>query len=306
MSKFAAINSKSIRQVKVKVPKVLTNQEMIDAEVARAVQQLLSIQREDQAQPDNYVSEPRSSLLTPTEETFGNIQTDTGSFKTPENELSPSTKQTNGKKHNKRSTKRTHQSQLSGQGESTFDVPEHDQLEGLLQNSPKRGRNELQITNGGKRNLKEVLALPNEGTNAKYQKIGHDEGTIISAYYTQGHEEKVREFKPVYVNVGNPNQAKELIGIKPNTKFVNLVKKPVHDAPNYLVLAFENRKKTNSPFVEYPLTRLDMVIKALLELKDYASTRGYYKEPTIYNLQYPESTTVNADDDKNTVLETLV
>ena len=63
-------------------------------------------------------------------------------------------------------------------------------MEGLLQNSPKRGRNELQITNCGKRNLKEVLALPNEGTNAKYQKIGHDEGTIISAYYTQGHEEK--------------------------------------------------------------------------------------------------------------------
>ena len=41
MSKFAAINSKSARQVKVKVPPPMTNQEMIDAEVARAVQQLL-------------------------------------------------------------------------------------------------------------------------------------------------------------------------------------------------------------------------------------------------------------------------
>ena len=120
------------------------------------------------------------------------------------------------------------------------------------------------------------------------------------------HEEKLQQFQPVYINIGNPNQAKELIGLKKNTKFVSLGKKTQHESANYLVVSFENRKKSNSPFIEYPLSRLGMVIKALMELKEYAISRNYYKEVPILNCKYPESTTLNAHDDKDTVLETLV
>ena len=58
--------------------------------------------------------------------------------------------------------------------------------------------------------------------------------------------------------------------------------------------------------MEYPLSRLDMVIKALTELKEYAFSRNYYKEVPILNCKHPESMTVNAQDDKDTILETLV
>ena len=190
--------------------------------------------------------------------------------------------------------------------QSTKIDSEHNHMDGLLQQSPKRGRSELETTIDARRNLKQVLATPNESNNAKYQKIGHDEGTIISAYYTLGHEEKLQEFQPVYINIGNPNQAKELIGLKKNTKFVSLGKKTQHESANYLVVSFENRKKSNSPFIEYPLSRLDLVIKALMEYKEYAISRNYYKEVPILNCKYRESTTLNVHDDKDTVLEPLV
>ena len=44
-------------------------------------------------------------------------------------------------------------------------------------------------------NLNQELATANESNNTKYQKIGHDEGKLISAYYTLGHEEKNTNFK---------------------------------------------------------------------------------------------------------------
>ena len=97
-----------------------------------------------------------------------------------------------------------------------------------------------------------------------------------------------------------------MIGLKKNTKFVSLGKKTQHESPNYLVVSFENRKKSNSPFIEYPLSRLDMVIKALTELKEYALSRNYYKEVPILNCKYPESMTFSTHDDKDTILETLV
>ena len=60
-------------------------------------------------------------------------------------------------------------------------------------------------------------------------------------------EEKLKEFVPVYVNIGNRFQAKELIGIRKNTKFVSTnsktKSKSFDDHANYLVLSFENRKK---------------------------------------------------------------
>lgn len=114
--------------------------------------------------------------------------------------------------------------------------------------------------------MDEVSAIPVE-TVAKYQKVLTHEGYIISAYYTSVQEEKLQEFTAVCVNLGNPTHVKELIGVRKNTKFVNLSKKTMNKQPNYLVLSFENRKKSNNRLIEYPITRLDMIIKALQELK---------------------------------------
>ena len=97
-----------------------------------------------------------------------------------------------------------------------------------------------------------------------------------------------------------------MIGIKKSTKFVSVGKKTEHESPNYLVVSFENRKKSNSPLVEYSLSRLDSLIKALTELKEHALSLNYYKEVPILNFRYPESTSLNAHDDKDTILETLV
>ena len=61
----------------------------------------------------------------------------------------------------------------------------------------------------------------------------------------------------MYVNIGDRYKAKELIGIRQNTKFVSTNAKSKNrleeDQLNYLVLSIENRKKSNSPFVEFLL-----------------------------------------------------
>ena len=259
-------------------------------------------------------------------EACGNSYIEESSYKTPELSV-PSIGTNVGKTPARKSTKRPRQSQVISQGELTskatkydFHFPstsgtlqspktnsEHTHIEGHLQQSPKRrSRYEPEATLDARRNLNQELATPNESNNKKYQKIGHDEGKIISAYYTLGHEEKLQDFEPVYINIGNPHQAKELIGLKKNTKFVSVGKKTEHESPNYLVVSFENRKKSNSPFVEYSLSRLDSLIKALTELKEHALSLNYYKEVPILNCRYPESTSLNAHDDKDTILETLV
>jgi len=110
----------------------------------------------------------------------------------------------------------------------------------------------------------------------------------------------------VYINIGNLHQAKELIGLKKNIKFVSVGKKTELESPNYLVVSFEKRMKSNSPSFEYSLSRLDMLIKALTELKEHALSRNYYKEVPILNCRYPESTLLNPHDNKDTILETLV
>ncbi len=57
----------------------------------------------------------------------------------------------------------------------------------------------------------------------------------------------------MYVNIGDRYKAKELIGIRQNTKFVSANAKSKNraeeDQLNYLVVSFENQKKSNSPFV---------------------------------------------------------
>ena len=81
--------------------------------------------------------------------------------------------------------------------------------------------------------------------------------------------------------------------------------KSVDDQANYLVLYFENRKKTNSPFIEYPLNRLDTVINALQELKESVIRSGHYKEQDVFNCKYPENTKIHPRDDKNTILKMM-
>ena len=119
----------------------------------------------------------------------------------------------------------------------------------------------------------------------------------------------MKEFVPVYVNIGNRFQAKELVGIRKNTKFISTnsktKSKTTEDQANYLVLSFENRKKSNSPFIEYPLNRLDTVIHALEELKESVITSGHYKEQDVLNCKYPENTKIRPRDDKDTILETM-
>ena len=346
MSKFAAINPKAAKNGKSKtmVPPYnsmshahapgavpVFNQQKIDEEVARAVQQILSNQSEQTEPVDEniYLNSndivPSNDLSTSVRSVSGNSYIEEPNYKTPESSV-PSIDTNAGKKPVRKSTKRSRQSQITNPGELNsaatkydFHFPStsgglqsskisstHTDIDGLLQQSPKRSRDALENTLDARRNLNQELVTPNETNNKKYQKIGHDEGKIISAYYTLGHEEKLQDFEPVYINIGNPHQAKELIGLKKNTKFISVGKKTEHESPNYLVVSFENRKKSNSPFVEYPLSRLDMLIKALTELKEHALARDYYKEVPILNCKYPESMTLNAYDEKYTILETLV
>ena len=113
----------------------------------------------------------------------------------------------------------------------------------------------------------------------------------------------------MYVNIGNRFQAKELIGIRPNTKFISTNAKSKtrskEEQANYLVLSFENRKKNNSPFIEYPLSRLDMIIHALQELKENAIKLGHYNEPPVLNCKYPQNTKIFPKDDKDTILNLM-
>ena len=55
-------------------------------------------------------------------------------------------------------------------------------------------------------------------------------------------------------------------------------KKNANTVPSYLVVTFENRRKSNSPYVEYPLSKIGVVIKALEDLRSNAIAEGYYTE----------------------------
>ena len=162
--------------------------------------------------------------------------------------------------------------------------------------------------------LKRAVSVTEESTLgekippvAKYMRVNEVDGRIISAYYTPGAEEKLFDFEPFYVNIGNKNYAKELISVKRNSQFsatggkgksknIQEVRSP------YLVVAFENRRKPSSPFVEYPLSRLDGMIKAIQELKNVCIARGCYKEGNIMHYKYPENTIIQPGYSKDTQL----
>ena len=210
MSKFAAINSKPAKQGKPATMAPLHNsmshahtpgtvpmfnQQKIDEEVARAVQQILSVQNEQTETIDEniYLNSndivPSNDLSTSMRSVSGNSHIEETSYKTPESSV-PSITTNAGKKPARKSTKRSRQSQITNQGELTsaatkydFHFPStsgglqsskinsaHTHIDGLLQQSPKRSRNELENTLDARRNLNQELATPNESNNASLKK----------------------------------------------------------------------------------------------------------------------------------------
>ena len=146
----------------------------------------------------------------------------------------------------------------------------------------------------------------NNEKGSKYIRMDPQEGRLVGGYYTLGQKEKLTNFMPAFWNIGNPMCPQEIIGIRKNTQFLpkNKGKAKLPDEKiTYLVVSFENRKTKNSPFIEYPLSRLGSLIKALQDLKDFASENGYYNEGQILKSHYPENTVVKAKDTKETVLE---
>ena len=106
---------------------------------------------------------------------------------------------------------------------NNFDVLSHENFDGVEEDDgsqsitpkrPKYYQGEIDESI-----LQEKCAMANN--ISKYLKIEGGEGRIISAYYTTGQDEKLKDFLPMYVNIGNRFQAKELIGIRPNTKFIS-------------------------------------------------------------------------------------
>ena len=136
----------------------------IDEEVARAVQQILSIQNEQTETVDEniYLNSneivPSNDLSTSVRSVSGNSDIEEISYKTPESSV-PTIDTNVGKKPGRKSTKRPRQSQIANQGElisaatkyrfhfpstssamqSTKINSEHYHMDGLLQQSPKHG-----------------------------------------------------------------------------------------------------------------------------------------------------------------------
>ena len=280
-------------------------QKFSEEEVATAVQNLLAYNKAEQSNGSANEKVPEGLILS--QDSSYQSNQDMSNFKTPENETPDiTTDMVRGKKMKKPSHfKRP--SRINNLDASFYENGESMEVDDVLQSlTPKRPKFDQDLINEiGDHISREKCSTASN--ISKYLKVEGQEGCILSAYYTVGQDEKLKEFIPMFVNIGNRFQAKELIGIRKNTKFVSTnsrsrMKSPEEQA-NYLVISFENRKKTNSPFIEYPLNRLDMVIQALQELKETAIKLGHYKEQTILNCRYPQNTKICPGDDKNTVLK---
>ena len=145
----------------------------------------------------------------------------------------------------------------------------------------------------------------------KFQRVG-EQGKIVSGYYTPAADEKLRDFQATYINIGNPRILKEVVGIRKNSTFISTGKKKSGSGdkllganPSYLVVSFENRKKANSPYVEYPLNKIGVLIRALEDLKERAISEGYHSEAKIMKCDYPQNTIITDKNCKDTVLTTL-
>lgn len=326
MNQWAAIKPKSSNQNKLSGVRPIqtgktslshyrptTSDKSMEEEVARAVQQLLELNKTNQSDASdnasNFNNEKVLKTPSPTPGTSNQSNQDIFSYKTPENDVAVQHNVDNviRSKKNKKSNQFKRPTKTNNPDISFLTNSDHVEGDDRPQApSPKRLRFDQDlIDETGKSVSGEQYATTNN--IAKYLKVEGDEGYILSAYYTPGQDEKLKDFVPVYVNIGNPLQAKELIGIRKNTKFLSTNAKSrmksTEEQPNYLVLSFENRKKNNSPFIEYPLNRLDMLIQGLQELKERVIQSGHYKEQTILNCKYPQNTKICPGDDKATILK---
>ena len=120
---------------------------------------------------------------------------------------------------------------------------------------------------------------------------------------------KLENFEAVYMNIGPPNCAKELVGVRRNTKFIGKNSKSkgraLEDQTNFLVVSFENRKSPTSPFVEFPINRLGVMMHALEDLKQHAIQQGLYnsnQDSAIIKHTYKDGTTIGPKMSKNNSL----
>ena len=280
----------------------------INEEVARAVQKLIALNKADQATADEEMTElsvnDDSVDQLVTHEYTDHCNPEGEGVQTPENCVSVDSfgKSKKGKKSliHKRLNKR------SNLEKELYEAENQANECNAYSFTPKRAKPSTGNEPGNETMSEESLVdIPKN--ISKYLKIDAAAGNILSAFYTINADEKLKEFTPMYVNIGDRYKAKELIGIRQNTKFVSTnakyKNKAEEDQVNYLVVSFENRKKSNSPFVEFPLCRLGPMISALQELKKKALESGHYKEQRVFSSTYPDNTKIQPKDDKSTNLE---
>lgn len=323
---FRAMNNTSKNEQKSGVNKE------VDVELTRLLNEILGLQKlssGDGASVDDQINLPvvgsstsNVTLLQENEASSTSGQTNHSTYITPDNPIPVGDDEVgHGRKHRKVSQYQQQESSnvltLGGVSAgnsmpSTGDIINengHFTPKGVQQNQPIPDYSGILAKT---KTLKRIFDVTQEGTierPAKYVRIDGDEGRMISAYFSPGNEEKLQDFNPIYINVGNPKIAKELVGVRKNTQFCasggKAKSKSEVERINYLVVSFENRKKSTSPFVEYPLSKIGLLINALQELKQYSIDHGYYNEGKILSCKYPESTTIMAGDSKDTLLETI-
>ena len=207
--------------------------------------------------------------------------------------------------HSKGSTPNTPSLETGGEDETGSSVSN-----GKIEDSSFSEGTNSEPSNDEFKNGKPCVENPSSLQPSKFQRVG-DQGRIVSGYYTPAIEEKLDGFEATYINIGNPRILKEVVGIRKNSTFISTGKKKLNSEkpdgvlPTYLVVSFENRKKTNSPYVEYPLAKLGAVIKALEDLKNRAIQKGYYSDAKILKCDYPEDTIITDKNCKDTALPSI-
>ena len=72
----------------------------------------------------------------------------------------------------------------------------------------------IEPTIASKKNSSGSSTTTNTNTGTKYKKIESDAGRCMYAFYNQTNEDRLASFKPVWINVGPPHLAKELVCLR--------------------------------------------------------------------------------------------
>ena len=271
----------------------------LEEEVEKAVQQLIAMNKADEARNSDQQPEydEDDNLQTPevSQGVSNPLIKKSNGFKTPENSK-PSVMFANieqAKNMKKSGASKRVIVKRSELEQPLLEYDDHMEDIGYPASSKRPRNNQELVDNEIDDNLQGDFVGVATNSVSRYAKVEGGEGCILSAFYTEGQDEQLKKFVPLYVNIGNRFQAKELIGIRKNTKFVTTStskkSKSAEDHPNYLVVSFENRKKANSIFMEYPLNRLHTIIVALQELKNAAINSGHYNEKAVSLASMPRT-----------------